>query len=167
VSLKQINVSPLAAGIVLGVGAALAQAYFQVVPPAAYGFCMICHPRDLVNWMANHVLDTRWEYSLASTNGPMLTVVGVVGGAMVAAIQHGELGLRRARQPLYYFVTGFLMMNFGLVLGSCPIRIVILSAYGNVFGLVGWVSIVIGVVLGSAAMRWWARRSVERMASAA
>ena len=112
-------------------------------------------------------MGTRWEYSLASTNWPLLTVVGVVAGAMVAARQHGELVLRRARQPMFYFVMGFLMMNFGLVLGSCSIRIVILSAYGNVFGLVGWVSIVIGVVLGSVAMRWQARRYAERMAQAA
>ena len=166
-SVKHINVSPFTAGVVLGVGAALAQAYFKVVPPAAYGVCMVCHPKDLVNWVAGRMLDTRWEYSLASTSWPVLTVVGVVVGAVVAARQHGELGLRPAREPLFYFVIGFLMMNFGLVLGSCPIRIVLVSAYGNLIGLVGWVCIVLGVVLGSVAMRWRARRYAERMATAA
>ena len=35
-----MKVTPFLAGMVLGVGAALAQAYFQVIPPLAYGVCM-------------------------------------------------------------------------------------------------------------------------------
>jgi hypothetical protein len=167
VSARRISVSPFAAGTVLGVGAATVQAYFHVVPPAAYGVCMVCHPKDLVNWIADRTLDTGWEYSLASVDWPVLTVIGVVLGALVAARQHGELGLRPSRQPFYYFANGFLMMNFGLVLGSCPIRIVLLSAYGNLVGIVGWMCIVLGVVFGSAALRWRARRYAERMAPAA
>lgn len=165
VSLRKINVSPFKAGIALGFGAALVQAYFKVVPPAAYGVCMVCHPKDLVNWIADHVLNTDWGYSVASTNWPILTVIGVVLGALVAAYQHGELRLRAARQPLFYFINGFLMMNFGLILGSCPIRIVLLSAYGNLIGLVGWICVVVGVLLGVWALRWNARRSVEREAT--
>ncbi len=165
-SLPKINVSPFAAGIVLGFGAALVQAYFKVIPPAAYGVCMVCHPKDLVNWIADHLFNLDWGYSVASTNWPILTVVGVVLGALVAAYQHGELRLRPARQPMFNFVNGFLMMNFGLILGSCPIRIVLLSAYGNLIGIAGWACVVIGVVLGTMALRWNARRYVERRATA-
>lgn len=164
-SLRSINVSPFKAGVVLGLGAALVQAYFKVIPPAAYGVCMVCHPKDLVNWIADHVLNTDWSYSVASTNWPILTVIGVVLGALVAARQHGELHLRPARQTLFHFVNGFLMMNFGLILGSCPIRIVLLSAYGNLVGIVGWVCVVIGVVGGTLALRWNARRQVARRAT--
>ncbi len=165
-SLRRINVSPLTAGIVLGFGAALVQAYFKVIPPQAYGVCMVCHPKDLFNWIADHTLNAGWAYSVASTGWPIMTVVGVVLGALAAAYQHGELRLRPARQRMFYFVNGFLMINFGLVLGSCPIRIVLLSTYGNLIGVAGWVCVMLGVALGTMAMRWSAARYVERRATA-
>jgi hypothetical protein len=163
--LRKVNVSPLKAGLVLGFGAALVQAYFKVIPPVAYGVCMVCHPKDFVNWIANNVLGTDWPVSVASSTLPLLTVVGVVLGSLVAAHQHGELHLRPARQQLFYFVNGFLMMNFGLILGSCPIRIVILSAYGNLIAVAGWACVVIGVLLGTVALQWNARRQIERRAT--
>lgn len=161
-SRRKVNVSPLAAGVVLGFSAALVQAYFKVIPPVAYGVCMVCHPRDLVNWLADHLLGIEWDYSLASNAWPLLTVVGVVLGAMVAARRNGELSVRPSRQRWFYFVNGFLMMNFGLILGSCPIRIVLLTAYGDLLGVVGCVCIILGVVLGTISLRWSARRSVAR-----
>ncbi|HEX7974210.1 MAG TPA: hypothetical protein VF498_07365 [Anaerolineales bacterium] len=164
--MRQVNSSPLTAGVILGFGAALVQAYFKVIPPAAYGVCMVCHPKDLVNWIADHLFNTGWSYSIASTNWPVLTVIGVVLGAAAAAYQHGELHLRSARQPLFFFLNGFLMINFGLILGSCPIRIVLLSAYGNLVAVAGWLFVMAGVVLGVLALRWNARRSIERRATA-
>jgi len=161
-SWRKVNVSPLEAGVVLGFSAALVQAYFKVIPPVAYGVCMVCHPRDLVNWLADHLLKIEWDYSLASNAWPLLTVVGVVLGAMVAARQHGESFVRPSRQRWFYFVNGFLMMNFGLILGSCPIRIVLLTAYGDLLGVVGCICIILGVVLGTMSLRWSARRSAAR-----
>lgn len=148
------------AGLVLGLGAAAVQAYFKLIPPTAYGVCMVCHPKELVNWLADHLLNTRWGYSMASINAPILTVVGVAAGAFIAAVQHGEFHWRPARQPVLFFIFGFLMINFGLILGSCPIRIVILSAYGSLMGVIGVVLIVLGVGLGILAMRWQAGRGV-------
>ncbi len=162
----KLNVTPFGAGIVLGAGAALAQAYFKVVPPLAYGVCMVCHPRDLFNWTADRLLGLDWHYTMASTNWPLLTVIGVVLGALVAAAQHGELRLRPPRRSWFFFLNGFLMMNFGLVLGSCPIRIVVLSAYGDWLGIVGWVGVGLGVAATSALMRWNAQRVVERSMAA-
>lgn len=164
-SLRQLKVSPFQAGLVLGLGSALVQAYFKVVPPVAYGVCMVCHPRDLFNWIADHLFNLNWNFSMASTNWPILTVVGVVLGALTAAYLHGELHFRPAQRPLFYFVNGFLMINFGLIIGACPIRIVLLSAYGDFTGVFTWVCIVAGVVLGTWFMRWYARRSVERQTS--
>jgi hypothetical protein len=148
------------AGLVLGLGAAAVQAYFNLVPPTAYGVCMVCHPKELVNWLADHLLGTHWGYAIASVNAPILTAVGVVAGAFIAAIRHGEFQWRSARRPAMYFVLGFLMINFGLILGSCPIRIVLLSAYGSLMGVVGLVCVIIGVGLGVLAIRWNAMRSV-------
>lgn len=162
--MKKVIQTPLFAGTLLGVGAALVQAYFKVIPPVAYGVCMVCHPKDLVNWMANHFLNTDWRISIASTAWPILTVVGVLLGSFVAAYQNGELKLRSARQPLSHFVYGFLMINLGLILGSCPIRIVLLSAYGDWMAVIAWVFIIIGVLLGTLVLRRNAIRQAERRA---
>ncbi len=148
------------AGLVLGIGAAVIQAYFNLLPPMAYGVCMVCHPKELVNWLADHLLNTHWGYSMASFEAPILTVVGVVAGAVISAFRHGEFHFRPARQPLLYFILGFLMINFGLILGSCPIRIVLLSAYGSLTGIVGWVAVIMGVGLGVLGLRWNANRSI-------
>jgi hypothetical protein len=80
-----------------------------------------------------------------STNWPLLTVAGVVLGALTAAYQHGELHLSPVKRPLFYFINGFLMINFDLILGSCPIRIVLLSSYGSLIGIIEWACIVIGI----------------------
>jgi hypothetical protein len=157
-----MKITPFQAGIVLGFGAAIAQAYFKVIPPVAYGVCMVCHPRDLFNWTADHLFSLDWRYSLSSTNWPLLTVIGVLLGALAASARHGELRLRPARQSLFFFMNGFLMMNFGLILGSCPIRIVLLSAYGDWLGILGWICVVIGVLAGSVIMRWNAQRLIEQ-----
>jgi hypothetical protein len=159
-TLSKLKESVFFAGLVLGLGAAAVQAYFRLIPPTAYGVCMVCHPKELVNWLADHLLGTHWGYAMASMEAPILTVVGVAVGALIAARQHGEFSLRPARQPIFYFISGFLMLNFGLVLGSCPIRVVLLSAYGSILGFVGWVFIVLGVGLGILAMRWQAGRSL-------
>ncbi len=156
-----MNITPFLAGLVLGTGASLVQAYFKVIPPLAYGVCMVCHPKDLFNWTADHLFNLDWGYSVASTNWPLLTVIGVLAGALAASARHGELHLKPARQPLFFFLNGFLMINFGLILGSCPIRIVLLSAYGDWMGLIGWICVVIGVLITTAALRWNAHRILK------
>jgi hypothetical protein len=147
--------------LVLGFGAALVQAFFKVVPPVAYGFCTICHAGDLVNWLANHIFHAHWNETFHS--GTALTVIGVLAGALLAAIQHGELHVRVARQSLLYFFAGFITVKFGQFLGGCPIRVVLLTAYGSLMGIVGLASVAIGVGLGTMLMRWHARRAVDRV----
>jgi len=107
-------------------------------------------------------LNLDWKYSMASTNWPVLTVIGVVLGALTAAYLHGELQFKSAQKPLSYFINGFLMINFGLIIGSCPIRIVLLSAYGDFTGVFTWICIVAGVLIGTWFMRWNAHRLVGR-----
>ncbi len=159
-----IKVSAFQAGMVMGLGAALIQAFFEVIPPPAYGICMVCHPKDLLNWVADHLLGTTWGNVTVSVNAPVMTVVGIVLGAFAAAKQHGEFHLEAAREPLYHFMTGFLVINFGLILGSCPIRIIIVAGYGSLIGIVGFACMIVGVVAGSAWLRWRARKQIrERM----
>lgn len=162
--LPRVKVSAFTAGMVMGLGAAFIQAYLKIVPPPAYGICMVCHPKDLVNWISDHLLGTTWGNVTVSSSVPVLTVIGIVVGAYAAARQHGEFQLERAREPIFHFITGFMVINFGLILGSCPIRIIIVSAYGSLIGIVGYICLIIGVVIGSLWLRQRAKNQIrERM----
>jgi hypothetical protein len=158
------KVSAMQAGLLMGGGAAFIQAYLKIIPPPAYGICFVCHPKDLLNWVFDHVLGTNFGNVTVSTEWPVLTALGTVIGAYIAAKQHGEFHLEDAREPLFHFITGFAVINFGLILGSCPIRIIIVSAYGSLIGIVGYACMIVGIVLGSFWLRNRARRQIrERM----
>ena len=159
--LPSIKVTAFWAGLVMGLGAALIQAYFNIIPPPAYGICMVCHPKDLVNWIFDHLFGTTWGNVAVSQQVPVLTVIGIVLGAFAAAFRHGEFRLEPAREPIFHFITGFLVINFGLILGSCPIRIIIVSSYGSLIGIVGYTCLIIGVILGSIWLRRRARRQAQ------
>jgi len=158
----KVKVSPFAAGITLGVGAALVQAYFSVFPPVADGFCFICHPRDLFNWIANALFGTEWAVSAMSSVYPALTLVGVMLGAFTAAALAKEFKWRAAHDRVKHFVLGFITVLFGILLAACPIRIVLQSAYGDPLGIVGWVFVIIGVVAATFFLRWRAARAAEK-----
>jgi len=153
-----LRVSPLVAGITLGVGAALVQAYFRVIPPVANGFCFVCHPRDLFNWLSNSIIATDWSVSATSMKYPVLTLVGVILGSFIAAITAKEFKNRPARERIRHFILGFVTVNFGLLLAACPIRIVLQSAYGDPLGIVGWIGVIVGVVAATLILRHQALR---------
>jgi hypothetical protein len=147
--------------MVMGLGAAFIQAYLKIIPPPAYGICMVCHPKDLVNWISDRLFGTAWGNVTVSQSVPVLTVLGILIGAFAAAKQHGEFQFERPREPIYHFITGFMVINFGLILGSCPIRIIIVAGYGSVFGITGYICLIVGVVLGSLWLRNRARRQIR------
>ncbi|HEX9075085.1 MAG TPA: YeeE/YedE thiosulfate transporter family protein [Anaerolineae bacterium] len=160
--LPYIKMSAMQAGLIMGGGAAFIQAYLKIIPPPAYGICFVCHPKDLFNWVSDHIFGTNFGNVTVSVDWPVLTVVGVVLGAFIAAKQHGEFHLEDAREPFFHFMTGFAVINFGLILGSCPIRIIIVSAYGSLIGIVGYACMILGIVLGSLWLRNRARNQVRR-----
>ena len=160
--LPYIKMSAMQAGLIMGGGAAFIQAYLKIIPPPAYGICFVCHPKDLFNWVSDHIFGTNFGNVTVSVDWPVLTVVGVVLGAFIAAKQHGEFHLEDAREPFFHFMTGFAVINFGLILGSCPIRIIIVSAYGSLIGIVGYACMILGIVLGSLWLRNRAGNQVRR-----
>lgn len=48
-----MRITPATAGFIVGFLAAALQAFFHVIPPPAYGICIACHMKDLVNWILN------------------------------------------------------------------------------------------------------------------
>ncbi|AAB99618.1 hypothetical protein MJ_1590 [Methanocaldococcus jannaschii DSM 2661] len=98
-----MRISPLIAGLIGGFTAAILQALFKVFPPPAYGICIACHTRDLVNWIINHLFGTTLGMALVSKAFPVLTVVGIFIGALITTFIYKETELKQTHSPVYWF----------------------------------------------------------------
>lgn len=153
-----VRVSAVQTGIIAGALAVAAGAFFEVRPPEAYGICMACHGRDLVNWTINMIARTHLTVAPASVIFPVLTTIGVWLGALLGAKTSGEFRWQNPDNPLKTFVYGILVMNFALLAGGCSIRLLLRAAAGEALGLLGFIGMVAGVVLGTLWLRWRATR---------
>jgi hypothetical protein len=146
---KRNLITPLTVGLAIGFLATLAQAFFQVYPPAAYGICTVCHARDLINWVTNKIFNTNLGVAGVSMDIPVLTVLGIFIGASAGAVKRKEFRIRKTANPLFEFVLGIAVMVSALTLGGCTIRIPLRVAYGDATALIGLISKAGGVILGS------------------
>jgi hypothetical protein len=151
-------VSATQAGIVAALLAVVAGRFLEVGPPEAYGICMACHGRDLVNWTVNAFAGTALTVAPASLVFPVLTTVGVLVGALAGAGTSREFRWWSPENPLKTFVFGVVVMNFALLAGGCSIRLLLRSASGEALGLLGFGGMAAGVVLGTYWLRWRATR---------
>ena len=149
-------------GIIMGLSAAAIQAYFEVQPPVAYGIAFIGHPNNLLTWTTNEFLGTNFPVREAFVLLPPLTVIGVFIGSSIAAVRSKELRLRPGpvRSRFSAVIFGFLVINLGLLWGSCPIRTGLLVGYGSVLAVIALASIAIGVILATVYLRSRARRGI-------
>ncbi len=136
-------------GVVAGLLAVAVEIFLGVRPPAAYGICMACHTRDVVNWILNHVAGTRWEVAPVSASVPLLTTFGVLIGAFVAARRHHEYRPVSLGHGARSLILGVLVVNAAIIAVGCPTRLLLLSAYGEPLGLVGVAGLVAGIVAGT------------------
>ena len=155
---RGIQVTAVQTGIVAGVLAVAAGAFFDVRPPDAYGVCMACHGRDLVNWTINEVAGTHLIVAPASLAYPVLTTIGVLLGALLSARTSGEFRWWTPDRPVKMFVYGMLVMNFALIAGGCSIRLLLRTASGEALGLTGFGGMAGGVILATLWLRWRATR---------
>jgi len=144
-----------AVGIIIGLLAAALQAYFSVQPPVAFGLAFVGHPNNLFGWIINHVPGVDFPLREAFLIYPPLTIIGVFIGSSIAALRNKELKLKPGpvRNRFSAFILGFIVINLGL-LWDCDIRTALLVGYGSVLGVVGLVSIVIGVILATSYIRY-------------
>jgi len=156
--MKPVRVAAVHMGIVAGLLAVAVGAFFDVRPPEAYGICMACHGRDLVDWIVNRLSGMHLEIADASLVFPVLTTIGALIGAFVAARVHREFKWRKPENPWKTFLLGVLVMNCALVAGGCSIRLLLRTAAGDQLGLVGFGGMVAGVVGGTYWLRWRATR---------
>lgn len=146
------------AGLVAALLAVTVGTLFNVHPPDAYGICMACHGRDLVNWTINAVGHTHLEVAPPSLLFPVLTTIGVLLGAAVAATRHGEFRWRSPESSTRTFVYGVLVMNLALIAGGCSTRLLLRASAGELPGVIAFASMAGGVAAGTCWLRWRASR---------
>jgi hypothetical protein len=144
----------LIAGLVTGLWAAIAVGIFAMNIPEAFGICGISHPRDMIDFVFNKLLGTNFFLSNYSLVIPVLTYVGIVLGAAISAYQKKELRLRSVPDRASPVIYGFAVANFGMLMGFCSVRAVMLLAYGNLLAVPGLIGILIGVVVACRFVKW-------------
>ncbi len=151
-----MRITPAIVGLIAGFLAALLQAFFHVIPPPAYGVCIACHMRDFVNWLFS------LPVAPVSKNIPVFTILGILLGAFIAARINGEFRWKVMRvpwqRPWMEFIWGMLVMIFALIMGGCPIRTALKTAYLDITAMIGLLSIFIGVFLGCITINILSRR---------
>jgi hypothetical protein len=145
-------------GLVVGVLAVVVGQWLGVSPPAAYGLCSACHGRDLADWLLNHVEGKNLFVTAAGAGWPLLTVVGLVIGALVAAKRNSEFASINLGGNARQFAYGAVVMGSALFVGGCPTRIIIRSGFGDVAGMLALGGVATGIVAATLSMRWVARR---------
>jgi hypothetical protein len=157
---QKFRVKTWQAGLIVGFLSALAQYVYNFMPksvegvaayklaPVAYGFCMFCHVRDIVNTFMRNAFSFMTPAPI-STIIPALTIVGLLLGAYVSAISTKSFNVRRTVNPALAFVYGLLVASFAAILGACPIRIVLRAAYIDVIAFVGVAAMIVGAIVAS------------------
>lgn len=157
---KRFRLLPWHAGILIGLVASLAQASYYLLPkavqgvasyrvaPPAYGFCMFCHTRDLVNWFVQGVVPVVAPAPI-SVIAPTMTLMGVLIGAFASARVSKQFVWRKTIAPWKAFVTGAGVAFSAGMLGACTLRIIVRAGYLEPFAYVGIGSIALGVWLGT------------------
>jgi hypothetical protein len=146
--------TPVFVGALVGVLAAAVQGLLASAGgPEAYGFCVACHTRDLVNSVVNALAGTSLTVAPISKNAvlPFLTIVGVLIGALVAARLNGEFRVKKGSLTSYAWYTagGILFMVFALLMGGCPYRIALRTGYIDIVAVIGLVGIIAGILVGT------------------
>jgi hypothetical protein len=145
--------NPLYVGLAIGILAAFVQVLLiSAGGPEAYGFCVACHTRDVVNVAVNDIAGTKLAVAAISQNAilPVMTVIGVLIGAFISARYYEEFKTKTGSVVSYiwYLLGGLLFMIFALFMGGCPYRMGLRIGYGDVVALIGVIAIIIGVLVG-------------------
>lgn len=143
------RVSPIAYGVIAALFAVGVQIFAGVKPPPAYGICVACHTRDVVAWVANRLFDTSWEIAPVSVLLPVLTSIGMLIGAHVAARTHHEFRPVSLSSGLRSFICGIVVVNAAIIALGCPTRLLLLTAYGDTLALVAVAGVVVGIAAGT------------------
>lgn len=143
-------------GLLVGAMAAALQ-YFG--NPANMGVCVACFSRDVAGAVGLHRADVV-QYLRPE-------IMGMVLGALLAALIFGEFRPRGGSSPMTRFVLGIFAAMGALVFLGCPWRVILRLAGGDFNALFGLAGLVAGVGVGTLFFRqgFSLGRAVEQRAA--
>ena len=124
-------------GVVVGLAALALTAAGN---PANMGFCIACFLRDIAGGLGLHSAD-KVQYLRPE-------IVGLVLGAMFAALAGREFRARAGSAPALRFVLGMIVMMGALAFLGCPLRMVIRLGGGDVTAIAGLIGFAAGIGAG-------------------
>ena len=153
-TVSKLKSSPIFFGIAIAILASAIPVIFRNDIPLAYGICTVCHARDLLSWVINHVTKFEMDSPAFASTALVLTPIGLIAGSFVASKRNAEFKLIRISNPISMFISGLLVSTFGLVIMSCPTRIILRTAVGDTVGLLAAGGLFAGIALAVLAMKW-------------
>lgn len=127
----------LTTGLIIGVIAVL---LVKLGNPPNMGFCVACFERDIAGALGLH--------QTAAVQYMRPEIIGLVLGALLAALLAGEYKSRGGSATLLRFFMGVFMMVGALVFLGCPLRDILRMAGGDYNALVGLFGFIGGVGSG-------------------
>ena len=151
--LNALKRSPIFFGVSVALAAIALQVAFKDEIPLAYGICTVCHARDLLSWLVNHLAKFQMDSPAFATQALVLTPVGLVAGSFVASRRTAEFKIGNPSNFVLMFLSGALVSMIGLVIMSCPTRIILRTAFGDTLGLLAAVGLFAGIALAVLVMK--------------
>lgn len=110
--------------------------------PGNMGLCIACFWRDIAGYFVGGVSNQ------AAVAYIRPEIIGIILGALGAAIVTKEFKPRGGSSPALRFVLGFIFMSSALVFLGCTVRAWVRLGGGDLTALWGLLGIIIGVVIG-------------------
>ena len=127
----------LATGVIVGLAALALTAAGN---PANMGFCIACFLRDIAGALGLH--------SAAKVQYLRPEVIGLVLGALLAALAGREYKARAGSAPALRFVLGMIVMIGALAFLGCPLRMVLRLGGGDLTAVAGLAGFAAGIGVG-------------------
>jgi len=120
--------------------AAISIALVRLGNPANMGFCIACFLRDIAGALGLH--------GAGPVQYARPEIIGVIIGALIAAMAKREFSSKGGSAPVTRFVLGFSMVIGALIFLGCPLRMALRIAGGDLNALVGLAGFAAGILAG-------------------
>lgn len=129
-----------AAGLIIGVGAAW---LVSMGNPGNMGLCIACFNRDIAGFFFGA------DANMGGVAYIRPEIIGLLGGALAAAMLTREFRPRGGSSVILRFVLGFIFMVSSLIFLGCTVRAWLRLGGGDLNALYGVAGIVVGVTAGA------------------
>jgi len=149
----KLSRSPIFFGAAIAVLVMAFQVLFKDAVPLAYGICTVCHARDFLSWIVNHAVRFPMDTPAFASSAFVLTPLGLVAGSFLASKRAGEFRWVRASNPVLMLIGGAVVSISGLVIMSCPTRLILRLGYGDPLAFFAAIGLLAGIAVSTLIMK--------------